>query len=333
MHGNTFEPSRRTVLKTVGIGIAAGVGTSGIGGAQDADWEEAETPTGATITGVVPPREGPYAVGEGGLVLARRIDGWETILETGPTTAENESNDAAVTDDGRHVWFCGGSGVVAQYDALRNRLTDYTGPTSEDADEGDEKTTTWTALDAVGTAGEERVVLANGSGEALPGEYVGDGVEWGQVVKPGGGSSAGGAALFGSETAYASDTTSKVYRSDDAGGSWETIGIDGASVDLTDVDAANADDVNAAGGDGSIFRYNGAVWMKLAVGGDALRGIARRLDRGLAAGGSGAAFTRTLYGWEEDETPVEADLHDVVTDDTLDVAVGDSGTIVERGRR
>lgn len=300
----------------------------------DREWIETDSPVESALYGVAAGSV-PVAAGEEGRLLRREDGEWYVVVEEGPAGESNTLFDAAATDDGGAVWVAGDSGAIGRYDVAADELEDYTAPEVKGTDgDREEKTSTWEAVAVGGAAGAERIVLLNGSGEALPGEYVGDGVEWGQVVKPGGGSSVGGASFLGSETVLVSDTTSRVYQSDDAGGSWETIGIDGASVDLPDVAAAAEDDANAAGGDGSIFRYNGAVWTKLNAGGDALRGIARQLDRGLAAGGSGATFTRTLYGWEKDETPVEDDLNDVIiTDDMLDVAVGEGGTIVERGRR
>ncbi|MEM4780625.1 MAG: twin-arginine translocation signal domain-containing protein [Halalkalicoccus sp.] len=302
----------------------------------DREWREADSPVESALYGVAAGAV-PVAAGEGGRILRREDDGWFVVEEAGPAGQSNPLNDAAATAEGGAVWVAGGSGAIGRYDVSEDDLEDYTAPEVEGSDgDVEEKTSTWEAVAVGGAAGEERVVLLNGSGEALPGEYTGEGVEWGQVVEPGGGSSiVGGSFLPGRDgTVYASDTNSQVYRSDDAGESWETIGVEGASVAMTDVAAADADDVNAAGGDGSIFRYNGAVWTKLDAGGNALSGIDRWLDRGVAAGGAGTAFTRTLYGWEADETPIEAGLRDVALADTaLDVAVGEGGTILERGRR
>lgn len=74
--------------------------------------------------------------------------------------------------------------------------------------------------------------------------------------------------------------------------SYDTIGISGGSVDLYGVDAVSPAEVNVAGGDGSIFRYIGAVWTKLAVTGSALAGIDRDGEDGLACGGSGTILER-----------------------------------------
>lgn len=332
-----MEQSRRTVLKLTVAGALAGTGLGTVPSAslaQEGDWTEADVPVESGLASAANSLFGPVAVGDGGTLISRTIAGWETLLETGPTTQSNPLNDAAVTDDGEHVWFAGGSGVIGQYDVVEHELTDYSAPGVEEPDGSiNEMTITWEALDVAGDAGEERLVFANGSGEVLSGRYDGETVEWGEAVKPGGGSSVGGAAFLDESTVYVTDTNSMVYRSDDGGESWESIGIDGASVALYDVAASAEDDVSATGGDGSVFRYNGAVWTKNNAGGESLFGIDRDLDYGLAVGGSGTALTRTLYGWEEDETPTDATLQDVVfTDDFLEVAVSEDGTILERDR-
>lgn len=290
----------------------------------DLSWRAADSPVGSVLSGVAA-TSAPIAVGEGGVVLRREDDTWFAIEDDGPTGNSSALLDAAATDDGEAGWIAGSSGVIGRYDVEADEFENYSAPM--------EMTSTWEAVAVGGDAGEERLAFANGSGEVLPGRYDGETVEWGEAVKPGGGSSVGGAAFLDESTVYVTDTNSMVYRSEDGGESWESIGVDGASVALYDVAASAEDDVSATGGDGSVFRYNGAVWTKNDAGGESLFGIDRDLDYGLAVGGSGTALTRTLYGWEEDETPTDATLQDVVfTDDFLEIAVGEGGTILERDR-
>ncbi|WP_331232577.1 WD40/YVTN/BNR-like repeat-containing protein [Natronorarus salvus] len=301
----------------------------------DRTWNEVDSPVQSALYGVAAGAV-PVAAGEEGRILRREDGDWFVVREDGPSGGSNPLNDAAATEDGDAVWVAGGSGAIGRYDVGEDELADYTAPEVEGSDgDVEEKTSTWGAVAVGGDAGEERIVLLNGSGEALPGEYTGDDVEWGQVVEPGGGSSIAGASFLpGSDTVYASDTNSEVFRSDDAGENWETIGVSGGSVAMNDVAAEESDDVTAAGGDGSVFRFNGAVWTKLDAGEEALSGIDRGRDRGVAAGGSGTTVSWTLYGWDEDGTPTAADLQDVVIAGTaLDVAVGEDGAILERGRR
>ncbi len=290
----------------------------------DLSWRAADSPVGSVLGGVAA-TSAPIAVGEGGVVLRREDDTWFAIEDDGPTGNSSALLDAAATDDGEAGWIAGSSGVIARYDVEADEFEDYSAPM--------EMTSTWEAVAVGGDADEERLVFANGSGEVLSGRYDGETVEWGEAVKPGGGSSVGGAAFLDESTVYVTDTNSMVYRSDDGGERWESIGVDGASVALYDVAASAEDDVSATGGDGSVFRYNGAVWTKNDAGEESLFGIDRDLDYGIAVGGSGSALTRRLYRWEEDETPTDATLQDVVfTDDFLEIAVGEDGTILERDR-
>ena len=292
-----------------------------------AEWTEASSPTAKTLNDTVMSSQGPYAVGGGGRVLARGSTGWTTVVEKGPTTQGNTLTGAAATDDGKHVWFAGGSGVVGQYDVERGVKTDYSKP------EG--KTSTWEDVAVVGNAGSETVYLVNGSGEFFSGtKTASGGMDWGDVVKPGGGSSAKGIDFIDRSTGYVCDTNAKVYETTDGGDSWTEIGIDGGSVGLYDVAAVSPEEIEVTGGDGSIFRYNGAVWTKLYAGQNALNAITREGKRGLAAGGGGTVYERTGTGWQPDETPLSSTLRGVTLDTTgsyPDVAVGSSGTIIERG--
>ncbi|MGN8218191.1 hypothetical protein ACTG0T_07560 [Halococcus morrhuae DSM 1307] len=292
-----------------------------------ANWTEANSPTGKGLNDTVLSSQGPYAVGGGGRVLERDSTGWTTVIEKGPMAQGNTLTGAGVTDDGNHVWFAGGSGVIGQYDVGSGTKTDYSQP------EG--KSSTWEDVAVVGAAGSETVFLINGSGEFFSGTKNGSGgMNWGSAVKPGGGSSAKGIDFIDESTGYICDTNSKVYETTDGGKSWTEIGIDGGSVGLYDVAAVSRDEIEVAGGDGSIFRYNGAVWTKLYAGQNALSAITREGKRGLAAGSSGTVYERTGSGWQSDETPTSNGLNGIVLDTTgsyPDVAVGASGTIIERG--
>ncbi|WP_049997861.1 hypothetical protein [Halococcus sediminicola] len=292
-----------------------------------AEWTEASSSTGKTLNDTVQSSQGPYAVGGGGRVLARGSTGWTTVVEKGPTGQGNTLTGAAVTDDGKHVWFAGGSGVIGEYDVKSGTKTDYSKPEGE--------TSTWEDIAVVGSAGSETVFLINGSGEFFSGtKTASGGMNWGDIIKPGGGSSAKGIDFIDRSTGYVCDTNAKVYETTDGGDSWAEIGIQGGSVGLYDVAAVSPEEIDVAAGDGSIFHYNGAVWTKLYAGGNALNAITREGEKGLAAGGGGTVFERTGTGWQPDETPVSNTLQGVTFDTTgsyPDVAVGSSGTIIERG--
>ena len=289
-------------------------------------WKTVTSPTAKTLYSVVTSAGSPFAVGSSGLVLRRQSDGWTTVVQHGPTGAGNTLRGAAVTSDGRNVWFAGGSGVVAQYDVKTEQLTDYSAPKG--------KTSTWEDIAVTGAAGAETVHLVNGSGEYLRGHRTRKGgMNWRTVIKPGGGSSMKGIAFVGLSIGYICDTNAKVYETTNGGKSWHTIGIEGGSVGLYDVSAVGRDAINAVGGDGSIFRYDGAVWTKLSAGSNALYAIDRRGTDGLASGGSGTIFDRMAGQWQREQTPTSAGLQGVVIGSNAPaVAVGSGGTILERTR-
>jgi hypothetical protein len=289
-------------------------------------WDAVESPTDEPLTGVVATHAGAYAVGEGGVVLAREADAWELVLEHGPNADGESLRGIDATDDGRVVWFTGDGGALGRYDVEEGRLTDHSAP--------EERTSTWTAVAVVGRAGGEHVHLANGSGELLRGTYDGGDVDWGEIHKPGSGSSITDLA-FDDAVGYVCDSSQGVYATTDDGERYETIGIEDANTDFAALAATDAELV-VAGGDGTVFRYDGSVWTTLRAGETALRAIDLTNETGLAAGDAGTVFERADGGWEPVETPVDADLQGVLVGAAgrarPDVAVGTDGTIVERDR-
>lgn len=289
----------------------------------DVAWTEADSPTGETLSGATYGADRPYAVGDGGQVLARESTGWEIVVDKFPGGAANTLTCADASIQGEKVWFAGSSGAVGKYDTATGEVSDYSAP--------DGKTSTWEAIAVAGAAGSETIYLANGSGEVLVGQNSVRSVTWGTASKPGGGSSIKGADTLDASTGYFSDTNAKVYETTDSGDSYDTIGIDGGSVGLYGVGAVSRDDISVAGGDGSIFRYNGAVWTKLAVSSKEFNGIERDGENGLVVGGSGRIYRRTWNGWEREETNNGNTLNSVTIGTSRpDVAVGSSGTILER---
>ncbi|WP_049899349.1 hypothetical protein [Halococcus agarilyticus] len=288
-------------------------------------WHTVESPTDDPLTGVVATHGGAFAVGENGVVLARGTDGWELALEDGPSADGESLRGIDATDDGQVVWFAGDGGALGRYDVEEDRLTDHSAPKDQ--------TSTWTAVAVVGRAGEEHVHLANGSGEMLQGAYDDGEVDWGEIHKPGSGSSITDLA-FDADTGYACDSSQGVYATTD-GASYETIGIDDANTDFAAL-AATDTELVVAGGDGTVFRYDGSVWTTLRAGETALRAIDLTNETGLAAGDAGGVFERADGGWTSVETSTDADLRGVLVGaggpDRPDVAVGTDGTIVERNR-
>ena len=315
---NDREPSHKEES------LADDIGTDDTTGNEDG-WATVETPTNESLTGTVATHDGAFAVGENGVVLAHGADGWEIALDHGPSADDQSLRDVDATDDGRVVWFAGDGGALGRYDVEEGRLTDHSAP--------EDQTSTWTAIAVVDPAGEERVHLANGSGELLKGTYDDGDVAWGEIRKPGSGSSITGLA-FDDAVGYACDSSQGVYATTD-GANYETIGIEDANTDFAALAATDAELV-VAGGDGTVFRYDGSVWTTLRAGETALRAIDLTDETGLAAGGAGGVFERANGGWTSVETPTDADLQGILVGaagrERSDVAVGTNGTIVERDR-
>ncbi|WP_435175236.1 hypothetical protein [Halorussus sp. AFM4] len=302
-------------------------------GDEAGEWAVAETPTDATLYAVVQTAAGPHAVGEDGVVLARRTDspdddGWRVVVEAGPGARRNTLRDAAVTAGGERVWFAGSSGALGAYDVAADRKHDHSAPM--------EKTSTWEAVAVAGPRDAESLRAANGSGEVLPVATDDDGCpEWGEVSEPGSGSSVAGLASDGR----------RFFVADTNGGAFEERGTDrtdisprNAEVDFHDVAASEAT-VRIAGDGGLVYRYDRVCrnWTPCRVGETALRALAVDGDAALAVGAGGRAYRRTpTTGWRSVPTPVEESLRDVALGGSgdavgeTDVAVGESGVVIER---
>ena len=332
-------------------------------------WNAVESPTSRTIHGVVHGQDGPYACGEGGLLIRRGSDGWRVVLERGPGVAENTLRSIAATDDGCRLWFAGDSGALGCYDVADGYLSDYSAPM--------EKTSTWEAIAVTGQTGLERVRIANGSGEVLD-CVVEDGCPvWGEVVEPGGGSTIPGLTA-GPDGFYAVDTSGGAYREpatdESTGGDaasegsatrdprdgqpadteptdteptdeWERIGVRNAQVDFQDIWAGD-ESVFIAGADGIAYRYDPRCdnWTPLHVGQGALQAIRSRDTDAVAVANGGRIYEQAAsVRWTELDVPTEQSLLGLAlarsSADTgglatvpVDVAVGAGGTILERDR-
>ena len=322
--------SRRRVLKSISAtAMAVGLAGCSNGGSDETKdgWTQADSPTGNTLYDAAASQNGPYAVGGGGRILTRRSGAWKVVVKSGPTGEGYTLRAADTSADKQRVWVAGGSGVVGEYNVTNGTLTDYSAPKG--------KTSTWEDIAVTGPANTEHVFLINGSGEFLSGRRVSEEkIKWDDVVKPGGGSSAKSVEFLDLSTGYVCDTNTKVYATTDGGANWQTIGIDEESVGLYDVAAVDPYAITVAGGNGSVFQYDGTGWTKQDAGGATLYAIDRTNDIGLIVGGSGSVFRRTGKGWRREKTPTGNTLRGVVLGKkSPDVAVGSSGTIIERSQK
>ncbi|NUB89590.1 hypothetical protein HTZ84_20150 [Haloterrigena sp. SYSU A558-1] len=322
--------TRRDVLRLATVSTTAGVlglGSTAAAQSDDSEWERVDSPTGKALNDAVDTAAGPFAAGADGNVIARREDGWQTVVAYGPQARSRRLTGIDATDDGRAVWFVGGSGVIGEYDVETQTLTNYSAPKG--------KTSTWEDCAVRGTAGEnERVYFVNGSGELLVGVRQDSGaMQYEEVIKPGGGSTIPGIDFHAREAGHVCTTSQFVGETADGGETWEQIGIDFAGGAFFDLASRDRRDVNVAAGSGIVYRYDGFRWTPHVV--DDRRRAIRAVDRdgtdGLAAGDGGTVYERRSAGqWRRHETGVESKLDGVATGSSYDVAVGDDGTILER---
>lgn len=308
----------------------------------EGSWTEVDAPVTDPLVDVVRTADGACAVGGNGRVLYRDGGDWRVAVPSGPGASGYGLTCAAVTGDGERVWFAGQSGALGAYDAPEGRKCDHSAPK--------EMTSTWTAITVAGPRNDESVRVANGSGEVLDGSVDEDGcVTWGEAVKPGGGSSIAAGTADAAGNHYFVDTNANAFRS--SGDGWETIGVSNAQGAFSDVaaDGASSGDAEAtsSGGqsesDGStvlitdeqgiVYRFDAACmrWTPAEAASGALRGCDVAGDRRIAVGDAGVVAERvSRSGWVQTETPASGDFHAVALG-TVDVAVGSSGTILERG--
>ncbi|WP_190303738.1 hypothetical protein [Haladaptatus sp. R4] len=323
--------SRRKFVQVSAV-TATAVGGTVLGAARaksaENGWSEVESPTTKTLHGAVETVEGPFAVGAGGDVLARRASGWQKVVEYGPQARSRPLTGVDVTDDGKAIWFVGGSGVIGEYNVATETLTNYSAPKG--------KTSTWEDVAVTGNADtDERLYFVNGSGELLVGIRQDSGViKYKKVIKPGGGSTIPGIDFHSRKKGHVCSTSQFVAKTTDGGGKWSRIGIDFAGGAFFDIASVGPKDVNVSAGGGTVYRYDGFRWTPHVIDDDkqGIRAIDRDGENGLAAGNGGKVYERQSAGqWTRYRTPVSTKLLGVSNGSNgVDVAVGAGGTIVER---
>lgn len=287
----------------------------------DGEWSIVETPTSKSLHDVVQTVEGPYVVGAEGNVFRRNEGSWDLRIDSGPATKHNTLTAIDVTSDGKRVWFAGSSGALGMYDIETGQKYDYSAP--------EERTSTWEAIAVTDADDDERLRVANGSGEVFPITIDENGCpQYGDAVKPGSGSTIP-ALDFGGGTPYAIDTSGNVFV--EAEEDWEDIGIQNAQVNFFDL-YADEETLLVAGGDGRIYRYDRPCenWTPVSAGSVALHGIDQSTDETIAVGAEGRIYHRVpSAGWEPISSPTEADLRAVALGE-VDVAIGAGGIVLER---
>jgi hypothetical protein len=299
----------------------------------EAEWTAVDSPVDVALRDAVASTNGAYVAGDGGVVLARREE-WDVLLDDGPAGDSNTlwGIDRAANAGGEGddvLWVAGDSGVVGRYDPTVGGIADFSAPKDQ--------TSSWTDLAVTGSAGAETVHLANGSGAVIRGEYdEAEGtVGWGELDKPGSGSSITAIAFRDREVGYLCDSSGGVYRTEDGGKSYGAIGPEDSGVAFRDLAPAGSDGLLVAGEDGSLFQYDGSAWTRRSVSEVPLRTIdtteSDSIDiQGVAGDGAGVIYEYDGSEWTPTETAVGSIAAVAVEDRAF--AIGDGGEILERER-
>ena len=286
------------------------------------EWTTADAPVDVALYDAAVGPTAAYAVGESGVVVTDRGEGWTVALEDGPGADEQTLRGVDATAGGGAVWLAGDGGSLGRIDVETGRHVDFSAP--------EDVTDNWVDVAVGGGDGSEIVLVVNGSGETLRGRYRDGEVAWTGPQKPGSGSSFSGVDFAGKAAGYLCDTNDGVYETTDAGETFEPVGIDGADGTLTGVAALGRDDCLVCADDGVVHRYDGARWTPETVG-DALRGIAGE-EAYVVVCSEDALYERPAANgdWERSVVPASGPLRGLGTGAGRAVAVGDGGTIATR---
>jgi len=313
--------TRRTFLKGIGAALATAAAPAAASARTVEGWTAVETPTGNTLHDVEYTSAGAYAIAGGGVAIARTAEGWRKVFDGGPTGNGNDLYGADVTDDGRRLWFVGSSGAIGEYDVESGVLYDHSAP--------NDVTNNFNDVAVTGVAGEANVYVAGDSGKMYYSFENGEEGTW-EYVTPGSGSNINAVDFYDDEKGHIVDGNKSVFHTED-GATWDKIGLADANVNFYGVDSDGADDVWISGGGGMVFHWDGVEWTPADTGDAGLRDIEVRSDGGdgLTVGGGGKVYDLTGGTWDQESTPTGEALKAVVRG-TPDIAVGASGTVIER---
>jgi hypothetical protein len=311
--------TRRRFLQLTGATASAAILGAGTAAADSqSEWRTAETPVDGSLHDIQYTVDGAYAVGDGGVVLRRSSEGWEKVLDGGPTGNGNDLYGAGVTDYGDTLWFVGASGAIGEYKVSDGVVVDHSAP--------DDVTNNFNDVAVRGNGDDENVYVAGDSGKIYSSFDGGATGTWDEVT-PGSGSNVNALDVHGPRSGHAVDGNTTVFETDD-GTTWNGVGIEGADYNFYGVDSDGADDVTVCGGGGSIYDWNGTEWRREGLGDADLRDVEVSDSGGLTVGAGGAVFRRGDGGWTRESTPVGENLQAVYRGH-VDIAVGAGGTVIE----
>jgi hypothetical protein len=323
-HG-TDDDERENAGEKEGAGSADAESAEKSGDSHVPTWTAVETPTEGTLFDTTVAGDAAYAVGEDGILLRNEAesDGWEVALEDGPDAGGADLRGVDVTADGRAVWVAGDGGALGRFDAAENRHIDHSAPA--------DITDNWTALAVAGSADDETVLLANGSGQVLRGRYRDGEVAWETPFKPGSGSSISAVTMADASVGYLCDTNDGVFGTDDGGENFRRVGIDDVNGTLTDV-AATGDACYVTTDDGVCYRGGDDPWTptRLDEEGTVIRAVSADEGSMAACGETGAVYERTGGEWDRTLTSASGALRGIAVGPSRSVAVGEEGIVVQR---
>jgi hypothetical protein len=317
-------------------------------------WTAVASPVSVTLHGVARTADGACAVGETGVVLGRAADGeWGVVVENGPSARGETLYCVAATADGERVWFAGANGALGYYDLPEGNRYDRSEPSGvENAFHG---------IGVAGPRGSEKILVSDGSGNALPGEVSSDGVSWDRQRKPAGGTALTAIDADSDGVGYAVDSNANVWQTTAEG--WRNIGVADAQNSFYAV-VAGTDAVVVGGGNGRVYELrrpsgedgngagdgdgagdgsgdgdegvarsedvDGRSWTPYTLGSETVEALATDGEEAVAGGTSGSIhYRRGDSDWASVEWSGTKTLRGVAVGDPC-VAVGNNGTIVER---
>ena len=313
-----YDTTRRRFL-ALSASTVAGLSALGTASADAAEWTVEEMPVGSTLYDVAYTAEGAYAVGAGGVVLARNEGRWRKVLDGGPTGNGNSLYACDVTDDGDRLWFVGASGAIGEYDPVAGVLTDHSAP--------NDVTNNFVDVATRGEPGAANVYVGGDSGKIYYSFEDGDSGTWGNVT-PGSGSGLNALDFFGDRRGHAVDGNKTVFVTDD-GSSYDKLGIADADVNFYGVDSDGDQSVYVSGGGGTVYNWDGSKWTATDLGDAGLRDIevCDGGKNGYTVGGGGKVFEKSGGEWSQRDTPTGQNLKSVTRRETP-LAVGAGGVVL-----
>jgi hypothetical protein len=314
--------TRRSVLAGIGAVIAVGGGSGRVGA--ESEWTVAETETDSSLHDVRGTATVPHAVGDGGVLIRRSPDRWEVVFDGGPSGNGNDLYGVDVTDDGERLWVVGASGAIGEYDVTTGNLVDRSTPM--------DSTNNYNDVAVTGLAGDADVYVAGDSGKIYYSFENGKEGTWNDVT-PGSGTGLPAIDFHRTRSGHAIDTNGRVFETDD-GETWEPIGIEDADVTFYGLDSDGPADVTVVGGNGTVFRYDGAEWRTESVGDTDLMDVTYESGEGITVGSGGDLYEASADTWMKRDTPTGENLLGTVASfDAFvvrDYAVGAGGIVLER---